>query len=209
MSESRQTGESVSGRKADIDGVKMVPSRHRPKTARKASEHRLPRSRSSNRAPQAERILPKLLLKKILVPVDFSKASARALSYAASLLEPSEGRIVLLHVTPTVRVSLDCGYGQVDRDLPDDGQIRRDSQKLQRFAIKHISRPILAGALIRAGPPAEEIARVAKDENVDMIILSAHAEGIPSPLRCHETVEGVIRRASCPVFVVRPPNRGA
>ena len=54
------------------------------------------------------------------------------------------------------------------------------------------------------GEAASEIVRVAKDRNVDLIVVSSHGRTGIGRILFGSTAEAVVRHASCPVLVVKP-----
>jgi nucleotide-binding universal stress UspA family protein len=59
--------------------------------------------------------------------------------------------------------------------------------------------------VIAHGEAASEIVRVAKDRNVDLIVVSSHGRTGLGRILFGSTAEAVVRHASCPVLVVKPP----
>src|SRR6266511_2753226 len=71
-------------------------------------------------------------LTRILVPVDFSRASAKSLCYASAIAKMHGAKIVLLHITKPISFSADFGYGPVNREVTDAAPMRRDRSRLRR-----------------------------------------------------------------------------
>src|SRR2546423_9108466 len=61
--------------------------------------------------------IPGIRLTRILVPVDFSRASAKSLCYASALAKLHGAKIILLHITKPLLSSGDFGYGPVNREV--------------------------------------------------------------------------------------------
>ena len=61
--------------------------------------------------------------------------------------------------------------------------------------------------LVRTGSPADEIVDAAKEMGVDLIILSTHGRTGLKHLLLGSMTENVVRRAPCPVLVVRERER--
>jgi len=59
---------------------------------------------------------------------------------------------------------------------------------------------------VTVGDPASEIVNVAKEENVDLIVMSTHGRKGISRLLMGSVAELVVRRAHCPVLTVRQPG---
>jgi nucleotide-binding universal stress UspA family protein len=143
-------------------------------------------------------------LKRILVPVDFSRASIKPLNYAAALANAHGARIVVLHVTKPIAFCVDCGYGPVNRTEADSEQVNKDRARLSRFAVRHLSPRSIENLVIRSGNAGEQILAAAKEMGADLILLYAHEANPSSLVGSHETAERVTRSAPCPVLVVRP-----
>ena len=59
---------------------------------------------------------------------------------------------------------------------------------------------------VRVGDAAAEIVRVAKEREVDLILISSHGRTGLGRILFGSTAEAVVRHASCPVLVVKPPQ---
>jgi len=59
--------------------------------------------------------------------------------------------------------------------------------------------------MIAHGDPAAEIVRVAEERDVDLIVISSHGRTGLGRIIFGSTAEAVVRRARCPVLVVKPP----
>ena len=60
--------------------------------------------------------------------------------------------------------------------------------------------------LIVHGEAAAEIVRVAKEQKVDLVIISSHGRTGLGRILFGSTAEAVVRHAPCPVLVVKPPQ---
>jgi nucleotide-binding universal stress UspA family protein len=58
--------------------------------------------------------------------------------------------------------------------------------------------------VVAHGEAAAEIVRVAKDRNVDLIVVSSHGRTGLGRILFGSTAEAIVRHASCPVLVVKP-----
>jgi hypothetical protein len=58
-------------------------------------------------------------------------------------------------------------------------------------------------ACLREGDPAEEVLRAADDVGCDLIVLGSHGRSGLGRLLCGSVAEAVMRRAPCPVLVVK------
>jgi nucleotide-binding universal stress UspA family protein len=156
---------------------------------------------------EAERVVdlvPQILhLKKILVPIDFSDASKKALKYAFRFAEQFNCEIVLLHVvepvSPTVGPPL-----VLEAFLDAEDSLSIAEKKLAALSAQ--SRTLStnsASSTIRTGHAPNEITKAAKDLDIDLIIIATHGYTSWRHLCIGSTAERVVRSAPCPVLVVR------
>jgi nucleotide-binding universal stress UspA family protein len=73
-----------------------------------------------------------------------------------------------------------------------------------RLAEAAAARAVAARTLVAHGKPAGEIVRVAREEQVDMIVLGTHGKGLLDTALFGSTTERVVRKAPCPVLTCRP-----
>ena len=59
------------------------------------------------------------------------------------------------------------------------------------------------------GEAASEIVRVAKERSADLIVISSHGRTGLGRILFGSTAEAVVRHATCPVLVVKPPHEGS
>lgn len=139
-------------------------------------------------------------LEKILVPVDFSSSSERALREAAELATAHQARLLLLHVVqdihyPTVEVLEHYGMPDLHAQMRE-----RARQRLEELA-QRCGAP--ARTILREGEPASEIADLAQEERVDLVVIAPHGRTALERFLLGSTAERVVRVAPCSVLVVR------
>lgn len=143
-------------------------------------------------------------LSRILVPVDFSSLSKKALEYAKQLAMHLGADLTLLHVLePEIPPTFD-GY-MISAPLvtaPMSGASeKRELKTLVNSA--HSAGIRQVHSTIRQGLPSHEIVDAAKDLNVDLIVLGTHGYTGWKHFCIGSTAERVVRAAHCPVLVVR------
>lgn len=135
----------------------------------------------------------------ILVPVDFSRASAKALDYAAVLAKQFGAKIVPLYVLELPEV-----VGMFQLLLEDDEMKEVCGSKLRKFMRKaSISGALIDHPLVRKGRPHREIVEAARTLKVDLIVISTHGYTGVNRALLGSVTERVVREAPCPVLVVR------
>ncbi len=145
-------------------------------------------------------------IRSILFPTDFSDCGNYALHYAASLARSFGASVICVHViepmVPTV------GYTGMTEPLPiaDISDQLEDSagRELPRIAESEDCVGLEVEELIVHGEAAAEIVRVAKEREVDLIVISSHGRTGLGRILFGSTAEAVVRHASCPVLVVKP-----
>jgi nucleotide-binding universal stress UspA family protein len=159
-------------------------------------------------------------VQKILVPIDYSENSQRALQWGASLAEKYGGKLLLLHVIPKAaeEVFPECGsFGSPASSFsevktPDTQSFRQPliidlvdtaHTELHDFAEKNLTDIAPEQVVVAVGRPPEEILRVAREEKVDLVVMGTHGRTGVRHLLLGSVAEAVTRHAPCPVFTVR------
>jgi nucleotide-binding universal stress UspA family protein len=144
--------------------------------------------------------LPIFKLRRILVPVDFSECSRKALQYAVPFARQFEASLVLLHVVhPYLPVP---EMSTVDSGLIET-QMRADGTKALAALKKSLADEVPSETALRVGNPQLEITRAVRDLGIDLIILATHGRSGLAHIFLGSVAERVVRHAPCPVLVVR------
>ncbi len=141
-----------------------------------------------------------MLARKILVPTDFSPSSDAVLPQVTALARGSGATVILLHVEEP---PLPYGGGEAVYGVP-ELNVEPVERMLERVVLPDPSIPVVRRLAI--GDAATEIVRVAKEEQVDLIVMSTHGRTFLSRLLMGSVAEVVVRRAHCPVLTVRQPQ---
>jgi len=142
-------------------------------------------------------------LKNILVPIDFSNSSKRALRYARSLGKQFGARLILLHVVE--RRLRPKGYLIVppEREAGSAARMNEREARLANLSEREIRSRSRAAIIVQMGEPWEEIVNLAKRRHIDLIILATRGLAAFKHALLGSTAERVVRHAPCPVLVVR------
>ena len=138
----------------------------------------------------------------ILVPTDFSPFSDLALENAASLAEKFGAKITILHVLTLAEVNAltsQPGNPWENVMLNIQNDMREEFQKnAGNYSL--VEEPVLEVAV---GEPAEEIAKFAEENGVNLIVMGTHGRtGLASIFLGSVTI-GVIKKTCLPVMVVK------
>ena len=144
-----------------------------------------------------------LPLKKILCPTDFSEPACKAIKAAGEMAEKFSSELILIHVVGPVPV-LETPTGLAGFDVAAYQQELSDSAEssLQLRLEEHIPESVNARTLVVHGEAAHEIVRVAKEEGVDLIVVSTHGATGWRERIFGAVSEKVLRHAECPVLTV-------
>ncbi len=142
-------------------------------------------------------------LGRILVPIDFSDHSKKALQYAIPFAEQFKASIELLYVVEPTVYPADFSFGQVAFPSVEDELRQRGAEELEALVKKEIGNRVKARPAVRTGKAFNEIDQYATDESIDLIIIATHGHSGMEHVLFGSTAEKVIRYAPCPVLVVR------
>jgi universal stress protein A len=141
-------------------------------------------------------------LKKILVPVDFSAASENAFKYALRVAGKFSAEITLLYVlTPAPSPNF--------AGSPGAGTFSQTEQSSAEKNLRSLIASTRNGSVgraqwtMRAGIPSHEIVEMAKEADIDLIVIATHGNTSWQHFCIGSTAERVVRAAPCPVLVVR------
>jgi nucleotide-binding universal stress UspA family protein len=149
-----------------------------------------------------------LRLKNILVPTDFSEVSSKALNYASALAQRFGATLWLIHIVEPAP-SFAGTEGVVIPIAPSEPEQLADAENLMAgFAAKHVPLNVAVTSLVRHGFPVAEIAALAKERNIDLVVVSTHGgrTGLNRAL-FGSMIERIVHHAPCPILIVRDGER--
>ena len=138
------------------------------------------------------------VFKKILCPVDMSKNSLLAVGLATRLSSQASAVLTFLYVEPPLlsteprvnqlveKETAEHEYRQLEEIRPEDPSVRFEHE-------------------VRHGNPGPEIAKYAKENKFDLIVMSTHGRGGLHRLLMGSVAEYVVRHAGCPVVTWKAP----
>jgi universal stress protein A len=155
--------------------------------------------RVSATGERTEFVVPTLKLNSILVPIDFSKISQRALTYAVPLAKEFGAKITLLHAIEPPPYPIELTYLPMGEGFPTEAV----KKELDAFAKNMIEPELLKDVIVQVGIAFEVITNAARDFKADLIVITTHGRTGLKHVFMGSTAERVVRHAPCPVFVVR------
>ena len=144
-----------------------------------------------------------LNIRRVLVPIDFSEHAVRALAHAGALAATHEAALTLLHIIedptfPAFYEAASAVYGPPP-DLTDeaDEALRNLLDTVDLTAVPSVT------CEVQTGRAAAVIIDWAEAHDTDVIVLASHGLTGLRHLLMGSVAETVVRRAPCPVFVLK------
>lgn len=142
-------------------------------------------------------------IRTILVPVDFSPHAREAIAWAIDLARRYDATLLLAHVlqpVPWMAAPDGMMFTPADFEATTRRQLIEALEELRRSVV---ASGVLAEAQLLDGPPATEIAALARRSEASLIVMGTHGRtGLPHAL-LGSVAEKVVRHAPCPVMTVR------
>ncbi len=142
-------------------------------------------------------------LQRILVPIDFSDHSMNALKYAVSFAQQFKASIDLIYVIEPAVYPADFSFGQIGFPDVEEELNTHVNDELENIIKKDIHGKVISHKAVRTGKPFYEINQYARERDMDIIIIATHGHTGMEHILFGSTAEKVVRRAPCPVLVVR------
>lgn len=141
---------------------------------------------------------PPIKLEHVVVPIDFSGCSLDALEYGIQIAKDFRASLTLLHVLEPV------SYGD-DLILGHAAELGRDrvNAHLKALASTIGSHGISVSQSILGGQPGDSIVDFVRAPGYDLIVMGTHGRRGISHVMMGSVAEGVLRRAPCPVLVLK------
>lgn len=141
-----------------------------------------------------------MLIKKILVPVDFSANSELAIAYAANLAEQYGAQIHLLNVVEEEALSIGIGGDPLNTVGRWKDQAMKQMDKFIPAAFRNID----FIKQVRGGLIYEAIIEYARDYEIGLIVMGAHGKSGFINSWLGSTTYEVSRKSPCAVLTVKP-----
>lgn len=139
--------------------------------------------------------------KTILVPVDGSEASLKALDRAIEMAKFYTSKLVIAHVIDVRSYSLAIAYREPLEEYAED-----NAKKILENAAKKATDAGLTAVetLKREGSPRTVIAKkIAPEVNADLIVMGATGYGMVEHMFVGSVSESTVRHSTCDMMIVR------
>lgn len=150
--------------------------------------------------------------RRVLVPVDFSECSKRALRFAYDLAQAVGASIEVVHVwQPPSFVSPDLlVFDPEAESVSLRDWVRAEAHRAMGSFMDEMRAPdgVSVEPRLEHGDPAETIERLIEETQPDLVVMGTHGRTGVARLLAGSVAERTVRLATCPVLTV-PPDRGA
>lgn len=138
------------------------------------------------------------MIKRILVPIDGSEYSNRAINYACNIAKKFKSELTLICVVPPPIL-----FG-AEAGITDFGALEDAGKKIINSSKKLVEdkgfKPILK---LEIGQVADKIIQIASDEDFDLIIMGSRGLSAIKSFLLGSVSDKVSHHAPCPVLIVR------
>ena len=137
------------------------------------------------------------MIRRIVVPIDFSEASTRAAQYAVTELAPLGAEIVLVTVLEVsdLRVAMSAGLHGFDNDD------ELHEQVVEWLGEQFAKFPATARRDVRRGLVEREIVEAIQEHEADLVVMGA--VGIARRIPIGSKAEYVLRHVDVPLLLVK------
>jgi|SoiMetStandDraft_5_1073268.scaffolds.fasta_scaffold09377_3 nucleotide-binding universal stress UspA family protein len=144
-------------------------------------------------------------INRILVPVDFSAHSNRAVRYATTLANKFGARVSLLHVVEDPFVT---GAWQADAFAANIPELLNELTKAAQAQLHELKKDLAAHGFVATtevvhGSPVPTIIEHAATGHFDLIVMGTHGRTGVAHALMGSVAERVVQKALCPVLTVR------
>jgi nucleotide-binding universal stress UspA family protein len=146
-------------------------------------------------------------MKTLLVPLDFSNTTDQVLAQASELARSLDARIVLIHIVEPVATYVPVGASMdvIAAAPPQPAEVQdlsADEARLRSLAQPLAATGLTVECLAVVGLAVDDILDQAAKCEASFIVLGSHGHGALYHLFSGSVVNGVLKRATCPVIVI-------
>jgi universal stress protein A len=146
-----------------------------------------------------------MAVKRILIPIDFSDDSLKALAYARDFAKPFGAELCVLYVVEPIYYATPADMYATSPNMAMliDEQRRIGAQQLARINADFKKKGTRVRTLQQTGSAAQSIVDSAKSLKADLVIMGTHGRTGLAHMLMGSVAEKVVRTAGCPVLTVR------
>ena len=142
---------------------------------------------------------------RIMVPLDGSETSDRALDVAIDLAHALGAELILCNVVDLSKVALISG-GQAQLVEESSVEVQAEGRRILDDGLQRVANRVPASTRIVVGTPVDDIERLAGELEPAFIVMGTHGRTGFRRAILGSVAEGVARRAPAPVLIVPPEH---
>lgn len=141
-------------------------------------------------------------IQRILVPLDLSDHSRKALNYAVKFAQNFGAELELVHVVTPVVYAEGMVLPAAMENLDHESEKHARSELAKLAAADEVS-SLEVKTTVLSGTPYDEIVNHAKQRETDLLLITTHGRTGLQHFLLGSTAEKILRHAPCPVMIVR------
>ena len=146
-------------------------------------------------------------MKKILVPIDFSKPSEYAAKMAAKIAKKTGASITLIHLIELPSEIVDIYYGS-RFSIPESMlYLRKIKEKILDFKNNFFAEDMKVDYFIKLNNPFDGIKKYAEKIDADLIIMGSRGHSKFEEIIIGSNTEKIVRSSKIPVIVVKRDSK--
>jgi nucleotide-binding universal stress UspA family protein len=144
------------------------------------------------------------VFRNILVAIDASQTSMTALEEAIDVARSDGARLTLVGVATPPRLVF--AAGQLSVPYPTQDELVRSVREMLERAEALVPPDVPVSTVVRAGSPAAEIVKRARDGEHDLVVVGSHGRGLVGSALLGSVSRAVAARTPVPVLVAGRPR---
>jgi len=158
------------------------------------------------------------MIQRILVPMDGSRQSLKALNWATDVAEKYQASIMILRVVTLSMLDVAIGTAAsggpiIKKNFLEEAE-KRDKETMAHIRkylsdiVKKVNeKGIEASCRVMVGDPAESIKTCAGKEKIDLIVMNTNGKGWLKRAIMGSVTDDILRTSKTPVLVIRPQGK--
>jgi nucleotide-binding universal stress UspA family protein len=138
--------------------------------------------------------------KKILVPVDFSEPSKKAVTYGLTLAGQFNANLLLAHIVPestALMYAFPTRLPEVEKE-----QYNKAKQEIENLAPAEHAAKVNLRTIVKIGNIEEALLGIVKDEGIDLVVMGTHGRRDLGRWFIGSVTEHMLRNVPVPVLTV-------
>lgn len=142
-------------------------------------------------------------LKKLLCAIDLSEPVKSVAEYARMIAQAGRVQVIVAYVVPAMTKYVWFGVKMTSADAVTEELVKGAGGAMDRFVTQEFP-GLDARGIVAVGDTADELLRIADEEDVDLIVIGTHGYKAIDRFLFGSVAEKVARGTRCPVLTLNP-----